>query len=86
MNSCHRAIGGVVGERFGVICDSGSTFTLPVIYCSIQLKGKYRWCRFILDRRRGLTDYSTLMPSQWMSGFRTSGRGKRLAAPVSRWF
>ncbi|KAF5822430.1 hypothetical protein HanXRQr2_Chr01g0026401 [Helianthus annuus] len=59
---------------------SGSTPTLPIIFCGIQVKGEYGWRRFVLDGRRGFTDYSTVMPSGgWMSGFRAYGRAKRLA-------
>uniref|UniRef100_A0A251VRG7 Uncharacterized protein n=1 Tax=Helianthus annuus TaxID=4232 RepID=A0A251VRG7_HELAN len=46
-----------------------------------QVKGKYGWRRFVLDGRRGFTDYSTVVPSSgWRSGFRASGRAKGLAA------
>ncbi|MFS7901751.1 hypothetical protein Hanom_Chr01g00003381 [Helianthus anomalus] len=41
-------------ERLGVSCDTGSTPTLPIIVCGIQVKGKYGWRRFVLDRRQRL--------------------------------
>ncbi|MFS8005388.1 hypothetical protein Hanom_Chr13g01236821 [Helianthus anomalus] len=67
-------------ERFGVTCDPGSTRTLPIIFCGIQVKGEYGWRRFVLDERRGFTDYSTVVPSGgWRSGFRASERAKGLA-------
>ncbi|MFS8030428.1 hypothetical protein Hanom_Chr17g01533891 [Helianthus anomalus] len=73
--------GRVVGERLGVPCDSGSTLTLSIIFCVIRVNGEYGWRRFVLDGRRGFTDYSTVMPSdRWRSGFRASGRAKGLAA------
>ncbi|MFS8003169.1 hypothetical protein Hanom_Chr13g01210731 [Helianthus anomalus] len=78
--SCQRS-GGVVGERFGVTCDLGSTPTLPIILCGIQVKSEYGWRRFVLDRRRSFIDYSIVVPScGCMSGFRASGRVKRLVA------
>ncbi|MFS8026561.1 hypothetical protein Hanom_Chr16g01488151 [Helianthus anomalus] len=73
--------GGVVGEILGVPCDPGSTPTLPIIFYRIQVKGEYGWRQFVLDGRRGFTDYSIVMPpGGWMSGFRASGRAKGLAA------
>ncbi|MFS7933406.1 hypothetical protein Hanom_Chr04g00379421 [Helianthus anomalus] len=70
----------VVGEKFGIPCDSGSTTTLLIIFCDIRVKGEYRWHRFVLDGRRSFTDYSTVVPSSgWKSGFRASGRAKGLA-------
>ncbi|KAF5822984.1 hypothetical protein HanXRQr2_Chr01g0033321 [Helianthus annuus] len=58
-----------------------STLTLSIIFYGIQVKGKYGWRRFVLDGRRGFTDYSTVVPSSgWRSGFRASGRAKGLAA------
>ncbi|MFS7977643.1 hypothetical protein Hanom_Chr10g00906421 [Helianthus anomalus] len=62
-------------------CDSSSTHVLPIIFCDIQVIGGYRWRRFILDERRGFTDYSTVVLSGgWRPGFRASGRAKGLAA------
>ncbi|MFS8003820.1 hypothetical protein Hanom_Chr13g01218361 [Helianthus anomalus] len=72
--------GEVVMERLGVHCNPGSTPTLPIIFCSIQVKGEYGWRWFVLDGRRGFTDYSIVVPSGgWRSGFRASGRAKGLA-------
>ncbi|MFS7979623.1 hypothetical protein Hanom_Chr10g00929881 [Helianthus anomalus] len=62
-------------------CDPGSTSTLLIIFCDIRVKGRYVWRRFVLDRRRGFTDYSTVVPSDgWRSGFRASVRAKGLTA------
>ncbi|MFS7988158.1 hypothetical protein Hanom_Chr11g01031361 [Helianthus anomalus] len=73
--------GGVVVERLGVSCDQGSSPTIPIILCGIQMKGEYGWRRFVLDGRQGFTDYSTFVPSGgWRSGFRAYGRAKGLAA------
>ncbi|MFS7948583.1 hypothetical protein Hanom_Chr06g00561621 [Helianthus anomalus] len=47
----------MVGKRLGVPSDPGSTPTLAIIFCGIQVKGEYGWCRFVLDERRGFTDY-----------------------------
>ncbi|MFS7946207.1 hypothetical protein Hanom_Chr06g00533291 [Helianthus anomalus] len=70
----------VVGERLGVPCDPGSTLTLPIIFCGIQVMGEYGWCRFVLDGSRGFTDYSTVVPSGgWRLGLRASVRAKGLA-------
>ncbi|MFS7984058.1 hypothetical protein Hanom_Chr11g00982041 [Helianthus anomalus] len=63
MNKSLLGCGGMVGERHGFPCDPGSTPTLPIIFCGIQVKGEYGWRRFILDGRRGFTDYSTVVPS-----------------------
>ncbi|MFS8031855.1 hypothetical protein Hanom_Chr17g01550831 [Helianthus anomalus] len=64
-----------------MLLDSGSTITLPIIFCGIGVKGEYGWRRFVLDRRRSFTDYSTVVHSGgWRSGFRASGRTKGLAA------
>ncbi|MFS7964646.1 hypothetical protein Hanom_Chr08g00752791 [Helianthus anomalus] len=69
------------GQKLDILCDLGSTVTLPIIFCGIRVKGKYVWCQFVLDGRRGFTDYSTVVPLDgWMSGFRASGRVKGLAA------
>ncbi|MFS7986893.1 hypothetical protein Hanom_Chr11g01015601 [Helianthus anomalus] len=79
--NCQCASGGVVGEKLGVSYDPGSTPTLPIIFCGIQAKGEYGWRWFVLDERRGFTDYSTVVPSgEWRSGFRASGRAKGMAA------
>ncbi|MFS7961226.1 hypothetical protein Hanom_Chr08g00712481 [Helianthus anomalus] len=50
-------------EKLIVPCDSGSTSTLPIIFCGIQVKGEYGWRRFVLDGRQGFTDHSTVVPS-----------------------
>ncbi|MFS8030024.1 hypothetical protein Hanom_Chr17g01529241 [Helianthus anomalus] len=61
-----------VGEKLGVPCDPSSTPIIAIIFCGIQ-EGEYGWRRFVLDRRRGFTDYSTAVPSGgWGSGFRAS--------------
>ncbi|MFS7954955.1 hypothetical protein Hanom_Chr07g00636761 [Helianthus anomalus] len=65
----------------GVPYDPSSTPTLPIIFCGIQVKGEYGWCRFVFDGRRGFIDYSTVVSSgRWTSGFRASGRAKGLVA------
>ncbi|MFS7923312.1 hypothetical protein Hanom_Chr03g00259251 [Helianthus anomalus] len=72
--------GGVVGEKTGVSCDPGSTFTLLVIFYSMHVKGEYKWCWFVLDGRWGFTDYSTVVSSSGQrSGFRASERVNGLA-------
>ncbi|MFS8003361.1 hypothetical protein Hanom_Chr13g01213101 [Helianthus anomalus] len=44
-------------------------------------EGEYGWRWFVLDWRRGFTDYSTVVHSGgWMLRFRASGRDKGLAA------
>ncbi|KAJ0601498.1 hypothetical protein HanRHA438_Chr00c01g0842611 [Helianthus annuus] len=44
------------------------------------VKDVYGWRRFVLDGRRGFTDYSSVVPSGgWRSGFRASERAKGLA-------
>ncbi|MFS7990376.1 hypothetical protein Hanom_Chr11g01058181 [Helianthus anomalus] len=48
---------GVVGEKIGVLCDSGSILTLLFIFCGIQLKSEYRWRQFDLDERRDFANY-----------------------------
>ncbi|MFS8024976.1 hypothetical protein Hanom_Chr16g01469601 [Helianthus anomalus] len=56
-------------------------FRLPLtnIFCGIQVKDEYGWRRFVLDGRRGFTDYSTIVPSGGRrSDFRSSGRAKGL--------
>ncbi|MFS7985824.1 hypothetical protein Hanom_Chr11g01003161 [Helianthus anomalus] len=36
--------------------------------------GRLRWCRFVLEGRRGFTDYYTVVPlGGWRPGFRASG-------------
>ncbi|MFS7901203.1 hypothetical protein Hanom_Chr00s178887g01831341 [Helianthus anomalus] len=73
--------GGVVREKFGVLYDTGSTLSLLIIFCCIQVNGEYGWRRFVLDGRRGFTDYSTVVFSGgWRSGFHRSRRAKGLAA------
>ncbi|KAJ0637566.1 hypothetical protein HanOQP8_Chr17g0675381 [Helianthus annuus] len=73
--------GEVVREKLGVPCDPGPTPTLPIIFFGIQVKGEYGWRRFVLDGRRGFTDYSIVVSLDgWRSGFRASGRAKGLAA------
>ncbi|MFS7940623.1 hypothetical protein Hanom_Chr05g00466621 [Helianthus anomalus] len=68
-------------EKLDVLCDSGSTPLHLVIFYGIQVKHEYGWRQFVLDRMRGFTDYSTVVPSGgWRSGFRVSGRAKGLAA------
>ncbi|MFS8020116.1 hypothetical protein Hanom_Chr15g01411771 [Helianthus anomalus] len=42
----------MVGKKLGVPCDPGSTPTLPIIFCSIQVKDEYMWRWFILDGKR----------------------------------
>ncbi|MFS7960457.1 hypothetical protein Hanom_Chr08g00703371 [Helianthus anomalus] len=50
-----------------------------IIFYGIQLKGKCGWRRFILDGRRGFTDYSTVMSTDgWRSAFHASWRAKGL--------
>ncbi|KAF5791816.1 hypothetical protein HanXRQr2_Chr09g0399121 [Helianthus annuus] len=72
--------GEVVGEKLDVPCDPHSTPTLPIIFYDIQVKGEYRWRRFVLDGRRDFTDYSTVVPSgRWRPGFRTSRMANGLA-------
>ncbi|MFS7932247.1 hypothetical protein Hanom_Chr04g00365601 [Helianthus anomalus] len=45
-----------------------------------NVKVEYGWRRFILDGRRGFTDYSTDVSSGgWRSGFRASRRANGLA-------
>ncbi|MFS7967702.1 hypothetical protein Hanom_Chr09g00788831 [Helianthus anomalus] len=39
-----------------VPCDPGSTPTLPIIFCGIEVKDEYGWRQFILDGRRDFTD------------------------------
>ncbi|MFS7923681.1 hypothetical protein Hanom_Chr03g00263631 [Helianthus anomalus] len=73
--------GEVVREKLGVPCDPGPTQTLPIIFFGIQVKGEYGWRPFVLDGRRGFTDYSIVVSLDgWRSGFRASGRAKGLAA------
>ncbi|MFS8023307.1 hypothetical protein Hanom_Chr16g01449931 [Helianthus anomalus] len=74
-------VGGIIGERRGVPCDSGSTLTLPIIFCGIKVKSECGWRRFVLDGMRGFTDYSIAVPlGRWRLGFRASERAKGLAA------
>ncbi|MFS7993331.1 hypothetical protein Hanom_Chr12g01092811 [Helianthus anomalus] len=48
-----------------------------LIFCGINVMAEYGWRRFVLDGRRGFTDYSTVVSSSgWRSGFYTSGRVK----------
>ncbi|MFS7918335.1 hypothetical protein Hanom_Chr03g00199771 [Helianthus anomalus] len=71
----------MVGEKLNVSYDLDSIPTLSIIFCGIQVKGEYGWRRFVLDGRRGFTDYSNVVPSGgWRSGFCASGRAKGLAA------
>ncbi|MFS7971625.1 hypothetical protein Hanom_Chr09g00835041 [Helianthus anomalus] len=45
------------------------------------VKSEYGWRRFVLDWRRGFTDYSNVVSSGgWRSGFPAFGRAKGLAA------
>ncbi|MFS7987011.1 hypothetical protein Hanom_Chr11g01016981 [Helianthus anomalus] len=76
----------MVGEKLSVSCDPALTPTLLIIFCGIQVKGKYGWRRFVLDGRlgftdgwrrfvfngrRGFNDYSTVVLSDgWRSGLR----------------
>ncbi|MFS7923223.1 hypothetical protein Hanom_Chr03g00258151 [Helianthus anomalus] len=53
----------MVVERLDVPCDPGSTLTLPISFCGIQVKGEYEWRRFVLYGRQDFTDYSIVVLS-----------------------
>ncbi|MFS7914390.1 hypothetical protein Hanom_Chr02g00152791 [Helianthus anomalus] len=65
-----------------------------IILCGIKVKGEYGWRRFVMDGRRGFTNYSTVVPlGEWRSGFRVYERANGwrrssnrpwLQRPVSR--
>ncbi|MFS7993106.1 hypothetical protein Hanom_Chr12g01090171 [Helianthus anomalus] len=57
----------MIEEKLVISCDQGSTHILLIIFYGIQVKGEYRWRRFILDRRQDFTDYSTVVPSEQVS-------------------
>ncbi|MFS7901128.1 hypothetical protein Hanom_Chr00s170331g01828601 [Helianthus anomalus] len=77
----NEVCGGVVKEKLGVLCDSGSTSTLSIIFSGVQVKGEYGWRQLILDERQRFNDYSTVVPSDgWRSGSHAFGRAKGLAA------
>ncbi|KAJ0602459.1 hypothetical protein HanIR_Chr03g0139961 [Helianthus annuus] len=69
----------MVGERLSVPCELGSTPTLLIIFCGIQVMSEY-WAPVHLGWEARFTDYSTVVPSgRWRSGFHVSGRAKGLA-------
>ncbi|MFS7994596.1 hypothetical protein Hanom_Chr12g01107891 [Helianthus anomalus] len=73
--------GGVIRERISVPFDLCLIRTLLIIFCGIQVKNEYGWCRFDFDERRGFTDY--LLSCLRTGGGRVSahlGRAKGLAA------
>ncbi|MFS8031113.1 hypothetical protein Hanom_Chr17g01541941 [Helianthus anomalus] len=55
--------GGVVVKRLDIPCDLGSTLTLPIIFCGIQVKGEDGWRLFVLAGGEVFTDYSTVVSS-----------------------
>ncbi|MFS8017551.1 hypothetical protein Hanom_Chr15g01381741 [Helianthus anomalus] len=71
----------MVWKKFGVSCDPGSTLTLLIILCDIQVTGEQGWRRFVSDGRRDFTDYSTVVSPGWQ----LSSSRPWPQRPVSRW-